>query len=187
MPTKFIASMPLPFHQNKTRLEAHLLLIVPTGGSLTPTDNGPEPLHFKYFLSKCQGTFGTKSHEFLDSVYTSNHNIYCITETWLNDCRFSHNIFPVSCSVFHADRDYLNSSTTCGGGGGGALIAVSKLFHSVKWRLDLEIINECVWIEIPTRDNNLLLGNHYIAPDSNVKIIENYLNFLKQNFNMQQY
>jgi hypothetical protein len=44
--------------------------------------------------------------------------------------------------------------------------------------LDLEIINECAWNKIPTKDNyNLLLGNHYIAPDCNVKIIENYLNF----------
>jgi hypothetical protein len=78
--------------------------------------------------------------------------------------------------MLRADRDYTNSSATRGG---GALIAVSILLHGVKRRLNLEIINECVWIEIPTKDNyNLLLGNHYIAPYCNVKIIEKYLNFL---------
>jgi hypothetical protein len=50
-------------------------------------------------------------------------------------------------SVLRADRDYTNSSATRGG---GALIAVSEL-HGVKRRFDLEIIKECVWIEILTK------------------------------------
>jgi hypothetical protein len=63
------------------------------------------------------------------------------------------------------------------------LILLLLLFHGVKLRLDLEIVNECVCIEIPTKDNyNLLLENHYIAPDCNVKITENYLDFLEQKF-----
>jgi hypothetical protein len=49
--------------------------------------------------------------------------------------------------VLRADRDYTTSSATRGG---GALIAVSEL-HGVKRRFDLEIINECVWIEILTK------------------------------------
>jgi hypothetical protein len=77
--------------------------------------------------------------------------------------------------VFRADRDYITSGATHGG---GALIAVSKLFHGFKWRLDIEIINECVWIEIPTKDNyNLLLGNHYIAPDCKSRLLKIILTF----------
>jgi hypothetical protein len=45
-----------------------------------------------------------------------------------------------------------------------------------------------VWVEIPVVDsNNLLTGNHYFAPDCDVKIIENYLNLLEQNLNTHQY
>jgi hypothetical protein len=72
--------------------------------------------------------------------------------------------------VFRADRDYTKWSAARGG---GKLIAACKLFRGVKRRLDLEIINECVWIEIPTKDNyNLLLGNNCTAAVCNVKIIK---------------
>jgi hypothetical protein len=82
--------------------------------------------------------------------------------------------------VLLADTDYLKSSATRGGGG---LIAVSELFHGVKRRFDLDISNECVWIETHINDNyNLLLGNHYIASDCNVKITENYFNFFGTKF-----
>jgi hypothetical protein len=53
---------------------------------------------------------------------------------------------------------------------------------------DLETTDECVWVEITVADNNnLLIGNHYFAPDCDVKIIENYLNLLEQNLNTHQY
>jgi hypothetical protein len=55
-------SMPI-FHQNKTRLEAELLLTVPTGRpeiALIPTDNGPDPCILNTFLSKWQGTYNKR-------------------------------------------------------------------------------------------------------------------------------
>jgi hypothetical protein len=111
--------------------------------------------------------------------------VYCSTETWLNDTILSHNLFPDSYCVFRADRDYLTSNTKRGG---GVLVAVSKSFRGVKRRYDLETIDECVWVEIPVPDNNnLFIGNHYFAPDCDVKIIENYLNLLEQNSNTHQY
>jgi hypothetical protein len=68
------------------------------------------------------------------------------------------------------------------------LIAVSKSLNGVKRRYDLEMTKECVWIEIPIRDNcNLLIGNHYFAPDCEIKIIENYLNSLEVNLNFHLY
>jgi hypothetical protein len=39
-----------------------------------------------------------------------------------------------------------------------------------------------VWVGIPVVDNNnLLIGNHYFEPDRDLKISENYLNFLEEN------
>jgi endonuclease/exonuclease/phosphatase (EEP) superfamily protein YafD len=45
-----------------------------------------------------------------------------------------------------------------------------------------------VWAEITVAENkNLLIGNHYFAPGSDVKITENNLNLLEQNLNTHQY
>jgi hypothetical protein len=121
----------------------------------------------------------------LDNVHVSNHKIYCLTETWLNDTIFSQNLFPDTYSVFRADRDYSNSNTTRGG---GVLIAVTNLLKGIKRRHDLETTTESVWFEIPGSDNvNLLIGNHYFPSDCSVTIIDNYLNSLERNLNAYQY
>jgi hypothetical protein len=85
--------------------------------------------------------------------------------------------------VFRANRDYLTSNTKRGG---GVLVAISKSFRGVKRRYNLETTDECVWVEMTVADNNnLLIRNHYFAPDCNLNIIENYLNLLEQNLNTQ--
>jgi hypothetical protein len=94
--------------------------------------------------------FDTFYQNVTDNVCASSHSIYCLTETWLNDTIFSHNPFPASCSVFHADRDYLNSDTIRGD---GVLITVSNLLQVVMRRHDLETTKECVWIEISVSGN----------------------------------
>jgi hypothetical protein len=112
----------------------------------------------------------------MDNVFANNFKVYWITETWLNDTILSHNLFPDSYCVFRADREYLTSNTERGG---GVPVAVSKSYRGVRRRYDLETTDECVWVRITVADNyNLLIGNHYFSPDCDVKIIENYLNFL---------
>lgn len=45
-----------------------------------------------------------------------------------------------------------------------------------------------VQTEYPINDNfNLILANYYFAPQCNIKIIENYFNFLEQNLNIHQF
>jgi hypothetical protein len=112
-----------------------------------------------------------------------NHRIFCLTGTWLNDTIFSHNHFSTSYSVFHVDRDCLNSHTTRGG---GVLFALSNLWEGVMRRHDLEATKECVRIEIPVSDNfSLLIGNRYFPPDCNVTIIA--VQILVWNVNAHQY
>jgi hypothetical protein len=65
----------------------------------------------------------TKRNDFIDNVFANNFKVYCITKTWLNDTILSHNLFPDSCCVSRAYRDYLTSNTKRGG---GVLVAVSK-------------------------------------------------------------
>jgi hypothetical protein len=63
--------------------------------------------------------------------------------------------------------------------------AVTKSFRGVKWRYNLETADECVWVKIPVHNNySLLIGSHYFQPDCDVKIIEDYINFLEQNLNI---
>ena len=61
------------------------------------------------------------------------YNIYCVTETWLSDFIFDHEILPCGYSLYHKDR----SSR-----GGGVLIAVSDLISSslIPSPPDLEVI-----------------------------------------------
>jgi hypothetical protein len=54
---------------------------------------------------------------------------------------------------------------------GEVLTAVLRGARAFKNRCDLEFFEECVWVEIPTRDGfKLLLGNHYFSHEKNYLI-----------------
>jgi hypothetical protein len=65
--------------------------------------------------------------------------IICLTETWLNDQCYDHNLFPDSYTVFRSDSYSIKKSR-----GGGVLIALSLGGHSFKRRNDLELCEECL-------------------------------------------
>jgi hypothetical protein len=72
--------------------------------------------------------------------------------------------------VYRADRVSAAKSR-----GGGTLIAISNSASGVVRRTDLELVEECVWVEISTTDGyNLLIGNHYFEPDTSVDTIKQY-------------
>jgi hypothetical protein len=62
---------------------------------------------------------------------------------------FNHNLFSNACSSFRADRHYTDFNLTRGD---GVLIAVHHSISGCIWKYDLEVTNECVWIEIPVND-----------------------------------
>jgi hypothetical protein len=116
----------------------------------------------------------TKQLEVYDNVWSMNHNIICLTETWLFDMCYDRNLFPDGHGVFCSDRVCTNKTS-----GGGVLIALSPRVHSCKRRCDLESFDKRVWVEIPTYDGlNLLIGNHYFLPDTKPEVIANYFRFL---------
>jgi hypothetical protein len=87
-----------------------------------------------------------------------------LTETWLNDLRYNQNLFPGTYLVYRADRVSAVKSR-----GGCTLIAISDNVSGVVRRADLELV------EIPSMDDiNLLIGNHYFAPDIAVDTIKQY-------------
>jgi hypothetical protein len=57
---------------------------------------------------------------------------------------------------------------------------IEIIIFGVKRRPDLEFFHVSVWVECTLSDgHNLLIGNHYFAPDIKVDIINNYFNFLE--------
>jgi hypothetical protein len=107
----------------------------------------------------------TKQFELYSNVCSTDYNILCLTETWLNDLCFDHNLFPDSYKVLRSDRVSANKTR-----GGGVLTALSSRTRSFKRRYDLESYDECVWVEISTQDNqNLPIGNHYFPLIPNLK------------------
>jgi hypothetical protein len=108
-----------------------------------------------------------------------------VTETWLNDSFCNRSLFPDDYFVFRADRVYTDFSLTRGG---SVLTAVYQSLSGCKRRYDLEMTSECVWIEIPLPDIfNLLFGNHYFSPNTDVRVIENYFNSLEIKLNPQNF
>jgi hypothetical protein len=88
-------------------------------------------------------------------------------------------------TLFSVQTEYTDFSLTRGG---GVLTAVHQSISGCKRRYDLELTSECVWIEIPLPDGfNLLVGNHYFSPNTDIRVIENYFNSLKIKLNPQNF
>jgi hypothetical protein len=92
-------------------------------------------------------------------------------------------LFPDSYTVLRSDRVSANKT-----GGGGVLIALSSRIRSFKRRYDLQLYDECVWLELPTMDSlNLLIGNHYFPPDTKPEFITNYFRSLENKLDTQNF
>jgi hypothetical protein len=80
----------------------------------------------------------TKQLELYDDVCSADYNIICLTETWLNDLCYDHNLFPDCYTVLRSDRVPVNKTR-----GGGVLIALSSKVRFYKRWCDLEFCEEC--------------------------------------------
>lgn len=125
----------------------------------------------------------TKSVEIFDNVCSSDFKIICLTETWLNESFSNSNFFPETYSIYRSDRNCLDKLR-----GGGVLTAVSNTVFGAKRRPDLESFEESVWVQIALSDGrDLLIGNHYFAPDIKVDTINNYFKFLENTLDTLNY
>jgi exonuclease III len=125
--------------------------------------------HSVHTLSIYQNVKGLRTEQ-LDNVSASDFDIICLTETWLNDSYYTHNLFPNGYTVYRSDRTSIHKAC-----GGGVLIAFPASLGSCCRRFDPELCPECVWVEFPTVDGpNLLVGNYYFPPDAKPQLITNY-------------
>jgi exonuclease III len=113
--------------------------------------------------------------EFYDNVCASNFDIICLSETWLNDLCYDHNLFPNIYTRYRFDRPYIKKVR-----GGGVLTAITASLGSCNRRYDLELCSECVWVEIPTAEGiSILIGNHYFPPDTKPEVITDHFRHLE--------
>jgi hypothetical protein len=129
------------------------------------------------FIIKTSEVLERSNLNFMKMSASQDYTIICLTEIWLNDLCYDHNLFPDCYTVFRSDgvckQDTWRWSTHCP-------ILQSSLCRR---RYDLEYCDECLSVEIPTLDGvNLLIGNHYFPPpdpDAKNKNIVNYFSFLR--------
>jgi hypothetical protein len=125
----------------------------------------------------------TKFTERFDNIISSGSNIFCLTETWLNDQCNDQNLFPDGFIAFRSDRIPAIKKRR-----GGVLIAISPTFNACKRRDDLQFFDECVWVAFPTYNGpNLLIGNNYFSPDVKPDIICEYFSHLENKLDSTNY
>lgn len=117
-----------------------------------------------------QNVRGLKSK--LTTIYKnsllSEHNVLCLTETWLNSTIFNPEVICDRYNVYRRDREDSASTKT---EGGGCLIAVDKNLTSYVqelWASDAEDL----WVTIVPEDGNLKchIGCVYLPPNDTIAI-----------------
>ena len=126
----------------------------------------------------------TKHEDIYMGFITNDYDIIALTETWLGEQHQNVDFFPNTYTVYRADRAYRELAMTMGG---GSLIAVKSCISSFG-RVDLEIIPEVVWVEMPrVGRRNLLIGNHYFAPSTEPSYMGSYMDSLASLIDPRQY
>ena len=104
----------------------------------------------------------TKLDSLLLAVMDCNYDIVMLTETGLDDCIDSLQIFGHAFNVFRCDRNCRNSNKSSFG---GVLIAVHRRFASKQVCMRRGEALEQVFVEATVGPNRLFLGVIYIPPD----------------------
>ena len=111
-------------------------------------------------------SFVSKLSTFQSFVFSTGYNLICVTETWLSDHIFDHEIIPSQYSIYRNDR------TTRGG---GVMIAIQDIIPATLFSPPdhLEIIT--VRLEL---QNPVLLCCIYISPSPDRTILNDVISFL---------
>ena len=101
-------------------------------------------------------------------MYSKPYNIYCITETWLNDCFYDNEILPCEYTIYRKDR---------GSRGGGVLIAVNKSISStlISSPSDLELVA----INLDVGNSSITVCTVYVPPTASAVYHTNLLSYLR--------
>jgi hypothetical protein len=95
--------------------------------------------------------------------------VICLTEIWLSDLCYDHNVIPDCYTVFLSERVSIDKTR-----GDGTLLCPLRVPYC-KRSLYFDSCDKYMWVEIPTFDGlNLLIGNYYLVADAKPEVITNY-------------
>lgn len=89
-------------------------------------------------------------------IELSIYDVFCLTETWLNESHSSHSYFPSNFNVFRCDRETGSASHT-NRRSGGVAIAVRTKFKSQRIQQLKHSDCECLAVELLIKPTPLLL------------------------------
>ena len=112
-------------------------------------------------------SLANKLSNFQSYVYSTSHNIYCITETWLSNSVFDCEILPCEYTVYRKDR---------GSQGGGVLIAVHESVPSVLISSPEEL--EIITVNLNCLNGPITLCTVYVPPNSGDDYHKHLLSYL---------
>ncbi|XP_062541525.1 uncharacterized protein LOC134209555 [Armigeres subalbatus] len=143
---------------------------VPASAATTPTSQADRvSIYYQYVRG-----LRTKINDLFLAVADCNYDVIILTETGLNDCIDSLQIFGSSFSVFRCDRNRINSNKTSFG---GVLIAVNHRYSCVQVRTCFGERLEQIFADITIGCRHLLVGAVYIPPDRshNVELFDEHV------------
>lgn len=107
------------------------------------------------------GGFGSKGKRVQTEFTSTDRDIICITETWLNNSHLNSEFFPNKFDIHRHDRQQMINGS---GKGGGVMIAVRSTLRNEQ--IDMSQYNDinCVCIKVSFRYNNVFIYNGYVPP-----------------------
>ena len=124
------------------------------------------------------GGLNTSINEYALALSDCAYDIYCFSETWLNDNTVSNQLFGTGYTVYRTDRSPLNSNKSSGG---GVLLAVRSSFITQLVHPPASAASEEVWMGISLDNYIVYVCVLYIAPDkvNDAVLINSHLSSLE--------
>jgi hypothetical protein len=118
----------------------------------------------------------SKTKEFFLSMLNDDHDVICLTETWLKEGVESSELFGGNYWVFRRDRE--KDKTSSKSGGGGSIIAIKKSavacspIHQIEWQNG---VIEDVWVTLLFDKIKLHINCVYLEPACPTEKLKAYL------------
>lgn len=130
------------------------------------------------FHYKNAGGFGSKGKRVKSEFSSTERDIICITETWLNNTHLNSEFFPSEFDIHRNDRcDMMNRK----GKGGGVMIAIKSHIRNERILIDGSNDINYVCAKISLQRGNIFIYIGYIPPkEKDIVIYRKHIETIKK-------
>lgn len=107
----------------------------------------------------------------MTTLASSTNDIVCITETWLNNSIPNGEVVDCTYLLFRRDKDFLPNQKQRGG---RVFIAIKKRFQADQVQVSHQDIEQ-IYIKVKLDQEDLIIGNVYIPPNSEASVYERHI------------